>query len=737
MPARTRFSLPPCSIHALTLAWALALVVPGCAVPDEAPEVARERAALGAADDDGGGPVAQVAFPPPRSATSEANIRVRGMARADADIVSIEANGVAAQTSDGFATWTVEVPLALGYNDIEVVAKTSKNGKTKTRKVAELSVGRDLDLRWPQSLALDVERNRVLVTDTTARALYAVDLETGAGSLISSAQRGAGPALVTPRSLAIDASRNRALITDHSHRGVVAVDLDTGARTLLTGTGAGTGPVFVLPYRIAIDAEADRAYVTDPAQDAVFTVELSSGARAVLSGRGAGAGPVMGEPVGVAVDAPAQRLLVTDSTVKAILAVDLATGDRTIVSNSSYCPHCMTNFSDIVLDRANNRALILRSQFGYLVLSMDLDTGVMDSVAQGNIGNGPYFSNVQAVALDEARGRILLASPELRAIMALYPPPANLNLTHQVSVHLTRLAVGGGPRPVNASDGMAWNPRKSLIFEIAQRALLMVDAVTGDRRVVTELSPQIQFAVGLERDGDDHVIIGERLDNCEVIYSYELSTGLGTAIAGGESPGPCIENMEDLVSDPARNRLLVLTEDEGLYAIDRATGARTQISGEDLGSGPDLAESIMLELDPARDRVLVGDEEYNGLLSVDLATGDRELIFDNVVVAPPPSEDDSSEDEPEPYHMGLFAIDTARDEVVAVDRQRGVVFALELATGDYRLVSGSYKGRGPQLQYIRNVFLDPERNLIMIHDLQLGALVAVDPVTGDRVVAAR
>ncbi|HWN71127.1 MAG TPA: hypothetical protein VNM90_25965, partial [Haliangium sp.] len=312
-----------------------------------------------------------------------------------------------------------------------------------------------------------------------------------------------------------------------------------------------------------------------------------------------------------------------------------------------------------------------------------------------------------------------------------------LNLTHQVSVHLTRLAVGGGPRPVNASDGMAWNPRKSLIFEIAQRALLMVDAVTGDRRVVTELSPQIQFAVGLERDGDDHVIIGERLDNCEVIYSYELSTGLGTAIAGGESPGPCIENMEDLVSDPARNRLLVLTEDEGLYAIDRATGARTQISGEDLGSGPDLAESIMLELDPARDRVLVGDEEYNGLLSVDLATGDRELIFDNVVVAPPPSEDDSSEDEPEPYHMGLFAIDTARDEVVAVDRQRGVVFALELATGDYRLVSGSYKGRGPQLQYIRNVFLDPERNLIMIHDLQLGALVAVDPVTGDRVVAAR
>jgi hypothetical protein len=31
--------------------------------------------------------------------------------------------------------------------------------------------------------------------------------------------------------------------------------------------------------------------------------------------------------------------------------------------------------------------------------------------------------------------------------------------------------------------------------------------------------------------------------------------------------------------------LLVLTEDEGLHAIDCATGAGTQVSGEELGSG--------------------------------------------------------------------------------------------------------------------------------------------------------
>jgi hypothetical protein len=133
--------------------------------------------------------------------------------------------------------------------------------------------------------------------------------------------------------------------------------------------------------------------------------------------------------------------------------------------------------------------------------------------------------------------------------------------------------------------------------------------------------------------------------------------------------------------------------------------------------------------------VLVTDEDIHGVLSVDLQGGNRELIFDDVLVPVPPGDEDS--EEPEPAHLGLIAMDSARNQAVAVDRLRGVIYALDLATATHALVSGGYKGLGPQLSYVDSLFLDPARDYIMVTDRQLGGLIAVDRVTGDRVVVSR
>lgn len=88
-------------------------------------------------------------------------------------------------------------------------------------------------------------------------------------------------------------------------------------------------------------------------------------------------------------------------------------------------------------------------------------------------------------------------------------------------------------------------------------------------------------------------------------------------------------------------------------------------------------------------------------------------------------------------HLGLIDVDAGRDQAVAVDRYRGAIYALDLATDTHTLVSGGYKGLGPQLSYVDSLFLDPARDYIMVTDRQLGGLVAVDRVTGDRVVVSR
>jgi DNA-binding beta-propeller fold protein YncE len=733
MPYRTHPSRPPRTAHAF--AWALtpALLFAGCVAPDGAREIDQERSAVSAVPDSAADPLVRVAFPPRQSATNQATIRIRGTARQGAGIVSITAGGVPAETQDGFASWSAQVPLELGVNTIEVVA-TIQRQTPKQFKVARLAVGRELELSWPEGLAVDADGHRVLVADYALRGLFAIDLETKVARVISSPERGTGPEPNGWYGVALDLDRNRALITDPMGPAVMAVDLATGDRSILASADTGTGPAFALPHRIAVDAEESRAFVTDPSLQAVIAIDLDTGARTVISDATSGAGPAFGSPSGLAHDALENRLLVTDTGLGAVLSVDLLTGDRTILSDDSLCSHCLDSARDIALDRANNRAVVLDSDWNHIVIAVDLDTGEQTFLGGASVGAGPFYNRVQALALDHAHDRILLSSPDTRSVIDLRP--ALEDLDDSPSVHLSRLDVGSGPRLLFAADGhIMASGGSSLLFEGERRALLAVSHVTGNRQVLAESPPEMGAAAGLALEGHDRVIIGDRAGDCELVRSFDLSSGESTVIGGSGAPGPCIEDMEDVAYDEAGRRVLVLTTELGVFAIDRDTGARTHLSGEGLGSGPTLQESIVLEVDAARHRVLVTDENIFGVMSVDLQGGNRELIFDDILLPVPPGDEES--EEPEPAHLGLIAMDAARNQAVVVDRLWGVIYALDLATGTHTLLSGSYKGLGPQLSYVTSLFLDPARDYLMATDHQLGGLVAVDRVTGDRVVVSR
>ena len=85
----------------------------------------------------------------------------------------------------------------------------------------------------PQRIALDRAGNRLLLLDSDD--LYGYNLTTGAMTIVSD---NATPSLenrfVSPRDMTIDAARNRALVIDEAWGGVLAVDLTTGARTVLS-----------------------------------------------------------------------------------------------------------------------------------------------------------------------------------------------------------------------------------------------------------------------------------------------------------------------------------------------------------------------------------------------------------------------------------------------------------------------------------------------------------------------
>ncbi|WP_428267330.1 hypothetical protein [Haliangium sp.] len=679
----------------------------------------------------------EIAFPPGRSATDDDRVRVRGTARAGAGIVAIEANGLPAQSDDGFANWSVEVPLALGYNDIEVKVVRSEHGDLDEELVGRLSVGRSFVPGYPVDLELDEAGERLLSVDLTLDTVFEVDLATGVTRVISSPERGSGPALRRPEGVARDLTRERVLVVDSNLDAVVAVDLATGDRAILSDANVGSGPVLTWPLDIVIDADRNRALVVEYFQ-AVIAIDLDTGDRSVVSDASVGAGTPFGSIRRLAMDPEANRVLVSDRGLRGLMAVDLDTGDRTIVSpgeGSAGFP----DLSHIVLDRSENRALVFSDNpYYFRVMAVDLDTGTHTELASSRLGDGPLVREGEGFAYDRARGRFLISDANAHSIYTLLPAPEPRRAHEQKWGSLTRLDVGAGPRLYNVEAAVMQTPSRALVTERGRQALLSVNLRTGERREVLGeeqgLTESLRSMNGLDLLDRNRVLIGSGSDEGEV-RAFHLRTGEETVISTVNSPGPYIEYIESVLFDDVLGRILLLSEGDGVFAVDPDTGVRTQVSGDGVGEGRRFGESIMFALDRARNRLLVTDEDLEGLQTVDLSTGDRGVIFEEVYM--PQDPDGEQDDNPDEADLGLVTVDEANEQAVAVDRGGGSVFILDLVTGEHSVLTSRYHGLGPVLRRATAVFIDSKRDQIIVVDRELGGLIAVDRVTGDRVVISR
>lgn len=208
-------------------------------------------------------------------------------------------------------------------------------------------------LSAPTGIAVDSANGRALVLDAGLRAVVAVNLLSGARTILSnnSTPDNVNP-LSGPIGIALDSANNRALLVDLGpvaaaadvRPAIVAVDLLTGARTIVSSDDRPTRPApippattgvpvnpFNSPFGIVLDGS--RALVTDAGLRAVLAVDLATGGRTVLSsGTVPDAVSKWGNPLGIALDSANNRALVADNRLGALVAVRLADGARTILS---------------------------------------------------------------------------------------------------------------------------------------------------------------------------------------------------------------------------------------------------------------------------------------------------------------------------------------------------------------------------------------------------------------------
>lgn len=389
-------------------------------------------------------PTASIVFPPPASMTEGTTVTVRGTAADDSSgVSSVMVNGVAATATDpngSFDTWSIEdFPLTASSDNTLTVVVTDAAANTNSN-AASVMVKSDAmmgdfpdsnnPLSWPVSIALDADRNRLLVGDRELDAILTVDLATGARGVLSDPTTPDNTNLFnSPEGLLIDSANNRAWVGDISADIVFEVDLVSGARTIKSSdTIPDANLPFNSPREMIIDPNNSARLLVSDQAFGITAMDISLGTRTVFSSATRNGGvPDTANDIssgkGLVFDSVNNRLLVVDSDFSRVLSVDPMTGARTIFSDATR-PNADAPLLDdprtLVLDRERNRLLVNNDGAVDGLIAVDLTSGVRSIFSSPAAPNGiNAFMQPEEVFYDGSLGYAFVVDRILDAVLAV------------------------------------------------------------------------------------------------------------------------------------------------------------------------------------------------------------------------------------------------------------------------------------------------------------------------------
>ncbi|HWN69648.1 MAG TPA: hypothetical protein VNM90_18530, partial [Haliangium sp.] len=689
-------------------------------------------------------PTALIVFPPPESVTDAEKITVRGTAGDATAVAAVVVNGAGATSNDGFATWTAEITLAEGDNQIVVTTEdTLGNGADSA---AQVTVVRTVEIA-PGASAVTWDRvsNHAVVLDTDRRALYTLDPQTGKRTLLSDGTTGT-PVLLSPVAVTWDVENERILVADTGrdpdYQGdpdvdpepppkpaVIAIDPVTGARSVLSDASRGSGSLLTGPTAVTWDQRTNRALVLDGAPASQRLVAINDdGARQVI----ASIGGIITFAVALAWDEQAHRALVLDGFDRVLYAIDVLDGSNVELSRSG--DGGANEFSlpmAVTWDPAHNEVIVTDLGLDAL-LAVNVQTGTRAVLASPSVGTGSVPRSPVAVTWDYAANRLLVVDSELGAVLAIAPENGD-------AVVLSDAYQGTGPA-LRTPTALGWDPEnnRALIADSTLRGVMAIDPDTGNRTVLTAPSlgsgNQLIAPVAVTWDESmDRVLVLDA--NPGVLVAVDPATGLRRVLSDGDDGvQPDLSAPRAVAWDTYNSRAVVVNEQE-LVAVEVATGKRSIASRQGiLGNGPGFMNPRAVAVwtsEPGNDVVFVADSTQDALFYVDIDTetataGNRALLSDQTTGTGPTFG--------RPIAVGW---DPSTEQALVIDADLVALVGVDVVTGDRAILSSAEVGNGPPMRAPVAVVWDPTSTRVLVLDAQLRAVLAVDPVTGERVILAR
>ena len=289
-------------------------------------------------------------------------------------------------------------------------------------------------LGFPSELLQNSNGSTTWVLDPAAKKVFAVDMATNSFSLLSSNNSGFstdGHRWTSPRDFTRIAGSGL-VVSDFTGCSLFSVETSSGGRTRTLDYSAGTGPSWSEPTSVEIDDEAGELLLSCANDGAIYSVSLEDGSRELVTGPEVGTGPSLLEPQSVAA-LNAHTLIVTDTGAgqPRVLSVHRVSGNRTLVSGQGVGGGVSFNDADsLAVDPDTNSAFVLDA-FDETITRVSLSSGGRFRVAGGGVGAGPPLDAPISLAWDQAGLRVIVLQAE--EVLAIDPISLNRSVLANLS----------------------------------------------------------------------------------------------------------------------------------------------------------------------------------------------------------------------------------------------------------------------------------------------------------------
>jgi hypothetical protein len=406
------------------------------------------------------------------------------------------------------------------------------------------------------------------------------------------------------------------------------------------------------------------------------------------------------------------RMIIMDDQddLSTIKEVNLTTGERTVFSQDLLAEPVGTlsgSLYDLALDSDNDILYIADGSNG--IIEMDLITGI-----RTQLNSGRYYG----IVFDGANNRLLAAYNS-----SVYA----IDVTTGVSTTLANNSIASATSNVSLTSlyGIAHDSTNNRVFvsSLNSDLIIKVDLDDGTRTLVSDndsYGGDVSFNLPLYLEYDsvnDRVIVTD-----SYLIGVDVTTGVRTQLAAS------VGELDGIGFDSINNQVYAVRRGQSLRKFDIPNETNSIVADNSIAtatSDTEFGDIWGLEMDFDNNLAYITDWSAKNVIKVDLTTGARNTIADN-------STADANNTFISPVE---FSWDVTNNRMLVLDSGRGSIIEVDYTSGVRTVISSPVvPDRVNAFRKPQDIALDLPNNRVFVLDSGYGSVIAVDLSTGARTI---